>query len=59
MTLVENSLLTAVGEDALDEFQTLSTTEQAVHSGNTALGWQAMKGFTGLVGTYAPTSTRR
>ena len=56
MTAVENSLLTAFGEDALDEFQTLSTTEQAVHSGNTALGWLAMKGFTGLIGTYAPTS---
>jgi hypothetical protein len=49
MTLVENSLLTAVGEDALEQFQTLSTTEQAVHSGNTALGWHAMQLFKGLI----------
>jgi hypothetical protein len=49
MTLVENSLLTAAGEDALEQFQTLSTTEQAVHSGNTALGWHAMQLFKGLI----------
>lgn len=49
MALVENSLLTAAGEDALEQFQTLSTTEQAVHSDNTALGWHAMQTFTGLL----------
>ncbi len=47
---------TAAGEGALKEFQLLSTVEKEVHDSNTAIGWLAMKAFTGLIGTYAPTS---
>ena len=47
---------TAAGEGALKEFQLLSTIEKEVHDSNTAIGWLAMKAFTGLIGAYAPTS---
>lgn len=53
---VYNGQNTGAGEGALEAFAALPAVDRSVHTGNTALGWNALKALTGLTGVFPLTA---